>query len=98
LLQTAASKAERDNSLATNSSILPSTVYRASTSNVTREKTKKEFKVKILWQHTISQCNAVILTVNSVSDALLANVTPSCETDEPGDKRIGHVGAVPLLF
>jgi len=90
LLQTPASKAEKDNSLATNSSILPSTVYRASTSNVTRGKTKKEFKLKILKQHTISQCNVVILTVDSVSNALIVNLTSSSETDEPGDKRIGQ--------
>jgi hypothetical protein len=98
LLQTPASKAEKDNSLATNSSILPSTVYRASTSNVTRGKTKKEFKLKILKQHTISQCNVVILTVDSVSNALIANLTSSSETDEPGDKRIGYVGALPMLL
>jgi hypothetical protein len=65
---------------------------------VTREKTKKEFKLKILKQHTISQCNVVILIVDTASNALIANLIPSSETDEPGDKRIGHVGALPVLL
>jgi hypothetical protein len=98
LLQTPASKAERDSSLATNSSILPSIVYRASISNATGGKSKKEFKLKILKQHTISQCNFVILIVDNVSKALIANLTPSSETDEPGDKRIGHVEALLVLL
>jgi hypothetical protein len=65
---------------------------------VTREKTKKEFKLKNFKQHTISQCNVVILTVDSVSNALIANLNPSSETDEPGDKIIGHVEAFSVLL
>jgi len=54
--------------------------------------------LKILKQHTISKCNVVILTVDNVSNALITNLTPSSEIDELGDKRIGHVGALPMLL
>ncbi len=62
---------------------------------MTQKKTKKEFMLKILKQHTISKCNVVILTVDNVSNALITNLTPSSEL---GDKRIGHVGALPMLL
>jgi hypothetical protein len=65
---------------------------------VTQKKTKKEFMLKILKQHIISKCNVVILTVDNVSNALITNLTPSSEIDELGDKRIGHVGALPMLL